>query len=699
MGRVILHAGMHKTGTSTIQVSLSSGLNNSHYVYLDLGEPNHSGPLVNLFGEKPENYHGNKKRGLTIQDIQVIRERLRDSLNAQLSSLDGRTAIISAEDACRFSYHELSQIRDSIRVHGHDIYTVIYLRPPRGYIESAFQQLIKGGQSTFNLENAYPRYSNLGHFSAVFGETNCTFRLFSKSTLHLGDVLLDFLNSLDPGLMPTKKTFVNEGISLTALKFIYAYRKYGPGYGSSKDSIWRNNSLVGRLAKLPGEKLRLDPNLTDPYFQKRKDDLDRVASLLGSTAYQCFIDEPIHLHPNVHSEDDLLSFTPQDVEHLVFLAKALNISVPEDHHSYVDPKVAADLVSRFMPSVASNQVSESTASVLHGNEGFLFLAGGKHSPYAYAKGRLQVNPKSIRTFWKNIQLRREQMHARKIAYLHLVVPDKHNICEEAFPEAILTSLFSEYLKAIPPEPPGLQDVTLYPLQPLKQSFRETCYRVDTHLTPLGCLTCLDQINAGLIATQQPSLYGADLRQSLHSAVDHCVVSQQRWSGDLGSKLVPPVVEERFNLPDDKTIYFFTNNFTGGNNGICDIYVNTKLGPDSPSVVLFGDSFGRSLAKLIARIARQVVFCRTPFLHLDIVGQLKPSHVISQNVERYLSSVASDRERTSFWFYPFLKDTDYRPPVDFVHAINAVTSIGRPPYDRFISDLQKDGLRSNPACEL
>lgn len=697
MGRVILHAGMHKTGTSTIQVSLSSGLNNSRYVYLDLGEPNHSGPLVNLFGEKPENYHGNQKRGLTVQDIQVIRERLRVSFNDQLSSLDVRTAIISAEDACRFSYHELSRIRDSISVHGHDIQAVIYLRPPRGYIESAFQQLIKGGQSTFNLESAYPRYSNLKNFSAIFGEANCFFRLFRKSNLYEGDVLLDFLNELEPGLMPIKQNLVNEGISLTALKFIYAYRKYGPGYGSSKDSIWLNNSLVGRLANLPGDKLRLNPNLTDPYFKKWKDDLDLVASLLGSTAYQSFIDEPIHAHANVHSEADLLSFTPQDVEQLVRLSKTLNISVPEDHFSYDDPKDVAQVVSRFMPSEASKLAPKSTASVLQGKEGFLFLAGGKHSPYAYAKGHLQVNPKSIQTFWKNIQLRREQMHARKIAYLHLVVPDKHNICEEAFPESILTSLFSEYVKVIPVEPPGLSNFTLYPLQALKHSYRQACYRVDTHLTPLGCLTCLDQINVGLTVTEQLSLYGPDMERSLHYAVDNCMVSQQRWSGDLGSKLMPPAVEDRFNLPDDKAIHFFTNNYTGGNNGICDIYFNTRLGPDSPSVVLFGDSFGRSLARLIARVARQVVFCRTPFLHLDIVAQLKPSHVISQNVERYLSSVTSDREQTSFWFFPFLKDVAYRPPLDFVHAINAVTSFGRPPYHRFIADLQEGGLHlsSNP----
>ena len=686
MGRILLHAGMHKTGTSSIQASLSSGLSDPGFIYLDLGEPNHSGPLINLFGIKPESYHGNRKRGLSIQDLQTIRQSLRSNFDNQLKSLGERTAIISAEDACRFSIQELTLIRDSIASHGHQVEVVIYIRPPRGYIESAFQQLIKGGQSSFQLENAYPHYRNLVLFSEVFDKDNCSYRIFSRAHLHQGDVLLDLLHKLKPGLMPTKQAVVNEGISLTALKFLYVYRKHGPGYGADKDAIRRNNGLVGRLARLKGGKLRLDTKLTDKYFERSKNDLAIVASLLSSADYQVFLEEAMSVEANVHCEDDLLRFSPKEVEELVELSKILRVTIPEDYESYTNPQAVAEIVARLMPAGDQPKRVEDIPTVIKGKEGYLFLAGGRHSPYAYAKGQLQVNPKSIQTFWRNIRLRRDQMRNRKIAYLHLVVPDKHNICKEVFPEALPFSLYSEYINGLPEDSASLVNSVIYPLHPLKSKFRETCSQVDTHLTPLGYVNCLQEINSSLEITKQRELYKKHSNESLISLMGSFVVAQKGWPGDLGSKLDPPQTQTRMKLKDIDTIYFFSNRFTNGNNGICDIHINTALDDTSPVVLIFGDSFGRSLARVIARVAKEVVFCRTPFLHVDIVNQFRPTHVISQNIERYLSSVVMDQERPLFWLYPLLKGEPYQPPLDFLHAVNALSARDRQPYYHFIKSL-------------
>lgn len=690
MGRVFLHAGMHKTGTSSIQASLNSGLSDPGFIYLDLGEPNHSGPLINLFGMKPESYHGNRKRGLTIQELQRIREGLRSSFDDQLKSLGERTTIISAEDACRMSIQELALLRDSIARHGHHVEVVIYLRPPLGYIESAFQQLIKGGQSIFRLENAYPYYRNLVLFSEVFGKDNCSYRIFSRPHLHQGDVVLDLLHKLKPGLMPAKQVVVNEGISLTALKFLYAYRKYGPGYGADKDAIRRNNGLVGRLARLEGGKLRLGRKLTDIYFENSKNDLDTVAFLLDPSDYQVFLEEAMTIEANVHCEDDLLRFSPKEVEELVALSKNLKVVIPGDYESYANPQAVAEIVACLMPGGEQPKRVADIPTVIKGKKGYLFLAGGRHSPYAYSKGQLQVNPKSIQAFWRNIRLRRDQIRNRKIAYLHLVIPDKHNICKEVFPEQVSVSLANTYLSACPPGSPDLAENVVFPLVDLQAQFRETCTRVDSHLQPLGSILCIKALNSRFQLLSHPPLYqGNEASDPADCLLSRLVVLDEAWAGDLGSKLDPPQTEPRRRLAVGRSVKFFSNRFTGGNNGICDLYFNLDQLGSGARVMLFGDSFGRAMAGVIAPLVAEVFFFRSRFLHVDLVNQIRPTHVITQNVERYLSNVVADQERSSFWLYPHIKDQPYHPPLDFVQAMNAISVADGPAYHRFI-----DGLRSS-----
>lgn len=690
MGRVLLHAGMHKTGTSSIQASLSSGLSDPDFIYLDLGEPNHSGPLINLFGEMPERYHGNRKRGLTTQDLQRIRQDLKFRFDNELKSLGERTAIISAEDACKFSKKELNLLRDAIAKNGHSMEVVIYLRPPRGYIESAFQQLIKGGQSSFKLENAYPNYRNLILFSEIFGKVNCSYRLFSRPHLYQEDVLLDLLHKLKPGLVPVNQIVVNEGISLTALKFLYAYRKYGPGYGADKDAIRRNNGLVGRLARLEGDKLSLGPKLTDKYFQSCKCDLEIVASLLDPNVYQLFLEDVMPVEANVNCEGDLLQYSPKEVEDLVALSRKLKITIPSDYESYSTPQAVAKIVACLIPGGDHPMRVEDIPTVIKGKEGFLFLAGGRHSPYAYAKGQLHVDPKSIQTFWRNIRLRQDQMLKRGVSYLHLVVPDKHNICKDVFPDPISVTLASVYLSACPTNSPDLAKNVVFPLEDLRTQFREVCSRVDTHLEPLGLILCIKALNSQFHNLETSQLY--PVHQSCDPAdrlLSRLVVTDEAWAGDLGSKLDPAQTEPRRRLAVGRSVQFFSNRFAGGNNGICDLYFNLEQLGSGARVMVFGDSFGRALAGIIAPLVAEVFFFRTPFLHVDLVNQIRPTHVITQNVERYLSNVVPDQERSCFWLYPHLKDQPYHPPLGFIHAMNAVTAADGPLYNRFIN-----GLRSN-----
>lgn len=349
MGMIVIHAGMHKTGTSSLQASLSSGLTDERYMYFDLQEINHSGSMVNLFHNKPEHYHGNRKRGRSSEEIKLIQARQTELLNNQLESLGSKTGIISAEDLCRFMPIELEHLRDYIHKYGHNYSIILYVRPPRPYIESAFQQVIKGGLNCFDLRKAYPVYTRLTSFPKVFGIDKCTFRIFSRNNLVRGDIVDDFLSLLSPSLGVNKRVFVNEAISLTALKFLYCYRKYGPGYGADKDAIRLNNTLVVRLSRLEGPKLRLSNQLTDGYFADCQDDVKALEQIFPNTSYHQIVNQVNSRDPNVRSENDLLSFSDYEISSFISLLQSFGFTAPIPKHEFYDYHSLSTIIAKLIP--------------------------------------------------------------------------------------------------------------------------------------------------------------------------------------------------------------------------------------------------------------------------------------------------------------------------------------------------------------
>ncbi len=56
MKTCIIHIGIHKTGSTSIQESLQ-GFYNDIFYYANLGPSNHSEPIYCLFSENPKRHH------------------------------------------------------------------------------------------------------------------------------------------------------------------------------------------------------------------------------------------------------------------------------------------------------------------------------------------------------------------------------------------------------------------------------------------------------------------------------------------------------------------------------------------------------------------------------------------------------------------------------------------------------------------
>ncbi len=87
MTRFVIHIGMHKTGTTSIQAALHGArdaLAERGVLYPDLG-PNHSHPLVSIFCGAPLDYYVNFYSGIdTPEKVESFNRRHRESLDAQL---------------------------------------------------------------------------------------------------------------------------------------------------------------------------------------------------------------------------------------------------------------------------------------------------------------------------------------------------------------------------------------------------------------------------------------------------------------------------------------------------------------------------------------------------------------------------------------------------------------------------------------
>lgn len=307
--------------------------------------------------------------------------------------------------------------------------------------------------------------------------------------------------------------------------------------------------------------------------------------------------------------------------------------------------------------------------VLIGHDNHLFLVGGAHRVLDYADGKVEPVEGSYRTFQLNIGQRTAWSRNLGAAYRHLVFPDKQSVLERAYPRPLKQRLGARYLESCA----AVSEHVLYPLEILQAHQADCFLQTDTHPTEAGLVRV-----ASLVVE---ALTGGAARLDPEPLLAR-ITREGPNTGDLGSKLAPPVgATERF-FQGNWGEKVFSNRIRG-NNGAADIWISPKS--QSPArLLIFGDSFGRGLARFLSVFYREVVFLRTPFFHVDIAAQMRPDAILSENVERYLSQVTHDSERPSFHMYPFLKgqpDAAVAAP-QFAEAFSAVLSYPRPPHERF-----------------
>ena len=274
MKTVVLHIGMHKTGSSSIQTALD-GYRGGGFEYAPLppispaydDASNHSFQIrVAFVGsfQKLGNFLG---ESVDEAAFQAMRAQCREALAACLGRSKAGTLIISAEEITRFDRDEMQAMGDFFRAHGLKTTVYAYVRNPYDYVNSATQEIVKSGHAGDNLHPLSYR-DNFAAAEAVFGAENVVYRLYRRESLVEGDSVADFcawigLNRRAPSALFSwrglKKSLlrrtveVNVSLSTDAVRCIYALNRHGKIHFGNPLLGHSRLALQKRLAQLlPG---------------------------------------------------------------------------------------------------------------------------------------------------------------------------------------------------------------------------------------------------------------------------------------------------------------------------------------------------------------------------------------------------------------------------------------------------------------
>jgi capsular polysaccharide biosynthesis protein len=329
-------------------------------------------------------------------------------------------------------------------------------------------------------------------------------------------------------------------------------------------------------------------------------------------------------------------------------------------------KTQADFPGGMIPGTCEN-------GVLVGNNGHLFLAGDYADSFDPGKNAIEIAESSYDAFKVNIERRIGWAGRNQARFLHLIVPDKPSIIPEEWPGSTPPKLGAHYIERFP----ELADHILYPIEALSKEREQAISRVDTHLRDYGSILMASMLVEKLTGSSQADAFNELIGRLKQDGT---------FFGDLGGSLTPPISDSAVWLDSQDPGQTFLDENDDGSNGGADLRFN----PDpiyNARVILFGDSFGREIARMLQFWYSEVLFFRSVYFHEEIADLCKPDILITENVDRYMGFCSSDEERPNFLLYPRLQSAAHVSSPEFSQALNAVLSFPRKPYAEFVSRLR------------
>lgn len=250
MKEVLLHIGIHKTGSSSIQESLK-GYADQTTRSASFQEVNHSIPMTTIFSRNRYDYHIWRKLGLSRAEVEEKRADYLDILEKDISDNRYERLIISGEDMSTLYEEEKRDLISFFRTHGLNVRVFTFVRDPQDFAASSIQEHIKGGAKS--LPKISTRYRvRLDEFRKGLPADCLIVRDFQKTISEFGDISTGFAKIV--GLDIKSPVRANESLSSAATKLIYRLNKLPINTFGSRQRV----SARGRVMALLANEFRQD---------------------------------------------------------------------------------------------------------------------------------------------------------------------------------------------------------------------------------------------------------------------------------------------------------------------------------------------------------------------------------------------------------------------------------------------------------
>lgn len=348
---LLLHAGLPKTGTTSIQNALHAAretlLRTDGLLYPGFAA-NHTNAMCTLFMADPAAHIANRMAGLKAGEaVADLKARFRDALERDLARPDWDRVLISAEGVANLDRAELLALKAWFSHYVDEIDVLYYVREPVAYTTSVAQQALKGGATLAEL-NRQPPLPNfrgrIGNAIAAFGLDAVRIRDFGAALKVDGGLVADFCIQLDIGAEGTEAVlaqsgFDNEFLSLEGARMLSQLNMMRPLFDAGGRAARRTGKETLAFEKLPGNKFALPlPVRTRVHASTRADvawlNQNFGLELYGTpppTAEDHAVD-PKKQADASHASILLISDLMNAVDALTASIQARNLSANGDHH-------------------------------------------------------------------------------------------------------------------------------------------------------------------------------------------------------------------------------------------------------------------------------------------------------------------------------------------------------------------------------
>lgn len=281
--KLILHIGIEKTATTTIQNYLYDNRNNfvenGTYIIRSLGQGNNR-DLVScaMNNEHFDDYHLNKdiasSEDKIAHDISTLK-RLEYELDKMPSNIN-KVVISSEQFHSRLTNdEEVFKLKSILNSYFSDIKVIVYLRPQVEVLVSLYSTIIKsGGKINFNdfieenpknLVEYYDYKGLLEKWGKVFGDSNLIPKIFNKKNLKDNNIVNDFCATSGISLFEYNSNYLNESLTPISQEIIRLCNLNGTSsYLKIKNRILSDSNSYGKGQSLTScEALKLQSKYDD----------------------------------------------------------------------------------------------------------------------------------------------------------------------------------------------------------------------------------------------------------------------------------------------------------------------------------------------------------------------------------------------------------------------------------------------------